>query len=156
MCNETSKSLLIFLLLTPHYFSSSHSFFRPTFSLYILLNPFSFEISNPFTSIKYEIGKTFKIIQHPQRHYNRPFKLKRWFINIDIPEGLGYLLYHSNTNTWDFLEEFVIDDESSSCCTKYKTIKAIKRVILKWELPVGTIVTCTGRYVDDTYKFEII
>lgn len=112
--------------------------------------------SNPFTSRKYEIGKTFKIIQHPQRHYNRPFKLKRWFINIDTPEGLGYLWYHSNTNTWDFLEEFIIDDVSSSYCTKYKTIKAIKRAILKWELPVGTIVTCTGRYIEDTYKFKII
>ena len=105
---------------------------------------------------KYEIGKTFKIIQHPQRHYNRPFKLKRWFIDIDIPEGLGYLLYNSNTNTWDFLEEFVIDSESSSCCTKYKTIKAIQRAILKWKLPVGTIVTCTGKYIENTYKFKII
>ena len=111
---------------------------------------------NPFTSIKYEIGKAFKIIQHPQRHYNRPFKWKRWFIDIDIPEELGYLWYHPKTNTWDFLEEFIDDSGFSSCCTKYKTIKAIKRAILKWELPVGTIVTCTGKYIEDTYKFKII
>ena len=111
--------------------------------------------STPFASIKYEIGKKFKLIQHPQRHYNRPFKFKRWFINVDIPEELGYLWYHSKTNTWDFLEEFIANSGSSSCCTKYKTIKAIKRAILKWKLPVGTIVTCTGRYVEDTYKFKI-
>ena len=64
--------------------------------------------------------------------------------------------YHENTNTWDFSEEFVISDCISSCCTKYKTIKAIKRAILKWKLPVGTIVKCTGRYIEDTYEFEII
>ena len=36
------------------------------------------------------------------------------------------------------------------------TIKAIKRSILKWKLPVGTIVKCTGRYVGDIYEFEIV
>ena len=54
------------------------------------------------------------------------------------------------------MEEFVIDEWSSSMCIEFKTIKAIKRAILKWKLPVGTIVTCTGRYVEDTYKFKIV
>lgn len=112
--------------------------------------------STPYTNKKYKVGKSFKIIKYPQQHYNRPFKLKRWFVEIDTPEELRYMWYHSNTNTWDFPEEFVISDGASSCCTKYKTIKAIKRAILKWKLPVGTIVTCTGRYVEDTYKFKII
>lgn len=112
--------------------------------------------STPYTNKKYKVGKSFKIIKYPQQHYNRPFKLKRWFVEIDTPEELRYMWYHSNTNTWDFPEEFVISDGASSCCTKYKTIKAIKRAILKWKLPVGTIVTCTGRYVEDTYKFKIV
>lgn len=112
--------------------------------------------STPYTNKKYEIGKSFKIIKCTQSHYNRPFKCKRWFIHVDIPEELGYMWYHQNTNTWDFPEEFVISDGASSCCTKYKTIKAIKRAILKWKLPVGTIVTCTGRYIGDIYEFKII
>lgn len=111
--------------------------------------------ATPYTNKKYKIGKSFKILTYPQQHYNKPFKCKIWFIDINTPEELGYMWYHQNTNTWDFPEEFVIDDWTSSCCTKYKTIKAIKRAILKWKLPVGTIVTCTGRYVGDIYEFEI-
>ena len=112
--------------------------------------------ATPYTNKKYEVGRSFKIIKYPQQQYNRPFKLKRWFVDINTPEELGYMWYHSNTNTWDFSEEFVLSDWTSSCCSKYKTIKAIKRAILKWKLPVETIVTCTGRYVDDTYEFKIV
>lgn len=112
--------------------------------------------STPYTNKKYKAGKSFKILKCPQQHYNKPFKCKRWVVHVEAPEELGYLWYHSNTNTWDFTEEFVIADGSSSCCIKYKTIRAIKRAILKWKLPVGTIVTCTGRYVDDTYEIKII
>lgn len=112
--------------------------------------------STPYTNKKYNVGKSFKIIKCPQQHVNRPFKRKRWFVDVDVPEELGYVWYHSNTNTWDFSEEFVIDEWNSSCCTEFKTIKAIKRAMIKWKLPVGTIVTCTGRYVEDTYKFKIV
>ena len=112
--------------------------------------------STPYTNKNYKVGKSFKIIKCPQKYYNRPFKCKRWFVDIDVPKELGFMWYHENTNTWDFSEEFVISDWTSSCCTKYKTIKAIKRAILKWKLPVGTIVKCTGRYIDDTYIFKIV
>ena len=111
--------------------------------------------ATPYTNKKYKVGRSFKIIKYPHEHNNRPFKQKRWFVDINPPEELGYMWYHSNTNTWDFPEEFVISDWTSSCCSKYKTIKAIKRAILKWKLPVGTIVKCTGRYVGDIYEFEI-
>lgn len=109
----------------------------------------------PYTNKKYEVGRSFKILTCSREHNNRPFKCKKWFVEIDTPEELGYMWYHSNTNTWDFSEEFVISDWTLSCCTKYKTIKAIKRAILKWKLPVGTIVKCTGRYVNDIYEFGI-
>ena len=55
----------------------------------------------------------------------------------------------------DFAEEFVCAD-AISCCCRYKTIKAVKRAILKWKFPVGTVVTCTGKYIDDTYKFIVL
>ena len=112
--------------------------------------------ATPYTNKKYKVGRSFKTLIHPHEHNNRPFKHKRWFVDINTPEELGYMWYHSNTNTWDFSEEFVISDWTSSCCSKYKTIKAIKRAILKWKLPVGTIVTCVGRYVDDIYEFKIV
>ena len=112
--------------------------------------------STPYIYENYNVGKSFRVVKRPKQRYNRPFKCKRWFIHVDTPEGLGYLWYHGNTNTWDFTGEFVISYSTSNCCTKYKTIRAIKRAILKWKFPVGTIVTCTGRYVDDTYEFKIV
>ena len=112
--------------------------------------------ATPYTNKKYKVGKSFKIIKCPQHKYNRPYKCKIWFVDVDAHEELGFLWYHSSTNTWDFTEEFVIDKWNSSMRIKFKTIKAIKRAILKWKLPVGTIVTCTGRYVEDTYEFKVV
>lgn len=112
--------------------------------------------ATPQTNKKYEVGKSFKIVKCPKQQYNRPYKCKRWFVDVEVPEELGYVWYHSNTNTWDFSEEFVIDEWNSSMCIEFKTIKAIKRAILKWKLPVGAIVTCTGRYVEDTYEFKVV
>ena len=112
--------------------------------------------ATPHTNKKYKVGKSFKIVKCPQHKYNRPHKRKRWFVDVDVPKELGYVWYHSTTNTWDFLGEFVISEWTSSSCSEYKTIKAIKRAILRWKLPVGTTVTCTGRYGSDTYEFEII
>ena len=112
--------------------------------------------ATPQTNKKYKVGKSFKIVKCPKQQYNRPYKCKRWFVDVEVPEELGYVWYHSNTNTWDFSEEFVIDEWNSSMCIEFKTIKAIKRAILKWKLPVGAIVTCTGRYVEDTYEFKVV
>ena len=112
--------------------------------------------ATPQTNKKYEVGKSFKIVKCPKQQYNKPYNRKKWLVDVEVPEELGYVWYHSNTNTWDFMEEFVIDEWSSSMCIEFKTIKAIKRAILKWKLPVGTTVTCTGRYDSDPYVFKVI
>lgn len=109
--------------------------------------------STPYTQKEYTIGKKIRCIQHSDKFYNRPYKWKYWWVGVDVPDDIVW--YHPKYNTWDFTKEFVCDD-SSSICWKYKTIKAVKRAILKWKLPIGTIVTCTGRYVDDVYKFIIL
>lgn len=109
----------------------------------------------PYTQKKYTIGKHIKCIQHPPIQYNTPFGMKFWWIEVDTPNELGYMWYHKNPNSWDFSDEFVISKSSSSVCMEYKTICAIKRAIRKWKLPVGTIVTCTGRYYNEIYKFKI-
>lgn len=112
--------------------------------------------TTPSTNQIYEIGSTFKIIQHPNPRYNRPYKYRCWHIHVEAPQELdSYMWYHDNINTWDFPEEFISGGGVSSHCIKYKTIKAIKRAILKWKLPVGTIVTCESMCMDDTYKFKI-
>ena len=112
--------------------------------------------ANPTTEKEYKIGKSYRVLQHPRPRYNRPFKRKRWDVSVDIPSELGYMWYHADTNTWDFSDEFVISDWHSSWCCRYKTIRAIKRALRKWKLPVGTVVTCEGRYLEDTYQFGII
>lgn len=110
--------------------------------------------NSPFTSYKYKIGKHFKCIKHPIYMYNTPYKCKQWFVDIDTPEELPYMWYHKNHNSWDFSDEFVASDRASNTAF-CKTIKALKRLIIKWKLPVGTIVKATGRYTNDTYKFIV-
>ena len=63
--------------------------------------------------------------------------------------------YHKDYNSWDFSEEFVISKSRSSVCFKYETIRAIKRAIRKWKLPIGTTIICTGRCSCATYVFQV-
>ena len=111
--------------------------------------------TTPYTQKKYTIGKHIKCIKHPKLQYNTPFRCDFWWVQVDPPEELGYMWYNSEYNTWDFYDEFVICKNTSSICCKYKTIRAIKRVIRKWKLPIGTIIKCTGRYTFDTYIFQV-
>lgn len=110
----------------------------------------------------YEVGKHFKIIKKPfyQNKCNYPMSYTRngvkrtpnWDVNIS---NLN-LWWHSRNKigTWDFIEEFV-ESEYSSSNTYCPSLKSIKRRILKWKLPVGTIVTLSGMYVGETYKIIV-
>lgn len=109
----------------------------------------------PYTQKKYIVGKHIKCIKHPSPRYNTTFG-KFWWVQVDPPDDLGYMWYHKDSNSWDFTDEFVISESgSSSTCVKYKTIRAIKRAIRKWKLPTGTIIKCTGRYICETYIFQV-
>lgn len=110
------------------------------------------DYTSPFTDMEYTIGKHFKCIKHPPHLYNKPFRYKNWDIHVDVPNG--YMWYHEEYGTWDFMDEFVISEWSSSCCF-CPTIKALQRKMIKWKLPVGTKVTAYGKYVADTYEFII-
>lgn len=105
--------------------------------------------SKPY--VEYVAGTHYKCIQQPTIKYNTPYKIKCWNITIDCPNN--FLWYHENHNTWDFAEEFVSDDSTSNCCYKIRTIKALKRMLIKWKLPIGCIVSVDDWY--DTYKFII-
>lgn len=111
--------------------------------------------NSPITDAKYEVGKHFKCTKHPVRFYNRPAYCKSWWVQITPPSiGVLYLTYHENLGTWDFSDEYVISDWGSNTAF-VKTIKALKRKMRKWKLPIGTIVHVTGRYVGDYYEFKI-
>ena len=111
--------------------------------------------ATPYTQKKYTIGKHIKCIKHPPIQYNTPFGCNFWWTEVNTPDELGYMWYHKNHNQWDFSDEFVISESSSSVCTKYKTMRAIKRAIRKWKLPIGTIIKCTGKYICETYIFQV-
>lgn len=107
---------------------------------------------NDIYSVKrnYNYGKHFKCLT--PNYCNKPFKQKFWWVSIQI-EG-DFMWYHEETNSWDFYDEFVASrwTSSSAFC---KTIKALKRLILKWKLPIGTIVTASGRYIGDKCEFIV-
>lgn len=107
--------------------------------------------STPFTTYEYTIGKHFNCTAHPPIKYNRPVR-GPWFISVYPPEH--FMWYHDKTDTWDFSDEFVKCEWSSSTAF-IKTIKSLKRKILKWKLPVGTMVQVLGRYVEERYLFEV-
>ena len=76
-----------------------------------------------------------------------------WDVNIS---NLNLWWHPRNKiGTWDFIEEFVLSDGESSSNTYCPSLKSIKRRILKWKLPVGTIVTLSGMYVGETYKIIV-
>lgn len=108
--------------------------------------------STPFTTYEYTIGKHFKCTEHPIVKYNRPYR-GPWFISVYPPDE-NYMWYHPKTDTWDFSDEFVKCEWASSTAFT-KTIKSLKRKILKWKLPVGTMVQVLGRYVDERYLFKV-
>lgn len=107
--------------------------------------------NSPVTSKKYISGNHFRCIEHPAIKYNTPFD-GNWFVSVTLENG--YVRYSKEHNTWDFAEEFVISYGISSHAF-FHTIRAIKRNIRKWKLPVGAIVIVTGRYVEETYKFVV-
>lgn len=102
-------------------------------------------------TVEYEVGRHFKCIKYPGVRYNKPIK-ECWFVSVDIPNT--FMWYHSNNDTWDFCDEFVISKWSSSTAF-CSTIKALKRKLLKWKLPVGAIVTVCGYLICEEYKFKI-
>ena len=99
-------------------------------------------------------GKHSRLLQSPPLRYNRPFGGGGYWVDLDIPEGLGMMRYNEEIGTWDFCEEYVIGDWISSTAT-VRTIQALKRKIRRWNLPIGTIVRASGAYVGDDYAFQV-
>lgn len=109
-----------------------------------------------------EYGTHCKMIDCPRKHgYNNPetpLKIRNWDVEIEMPNKYDFMWFHHGKDwskgTWDFSDEFVACDWSSS--TAYvSTIRALKRKIRKWRLPVGAKVIARGRYLCDKYEFLV-
>lgn len=118
--------------------------------------------TSPSLEGTYEVGKHFKIIKRPfyQNKCNYPMSyiknnVKRhpdW--DIDIVNDTMSWHPKNKIGTWDFYKEFVASEysRSTSFCP---SLKSIKRRILKWKLPVGTIVRLRGMYVGEDYEIIV-
>lgn len=124
--------------------------------------------TSPTREGTYEVGKHFRIVKRPfyQNVCNYPMRfvnkagVKRqtsWDVSIEVPND-EYMWWHDygrKIGTWDFASEFVVGSKWSFSSSDCPSLKSIKRRILKWKLPVGTIVTLQGMYVDETYMIII-
>lgn len=112
--------------------------------------------SHPASFTDYIPGEHFKCIKHPAFKFNKPFKAKAYDVQIELPKYLEnkYMWYHHSTKTWDFSEDFVLADWSSSMAY-VPSIKSLKRYVKKWKLPIGTKLKLTGRYTFDNYEFIV-
>lgn len=114
--------------------------------------------------IDYEHGRHLKLLRKGKLAANTPFGCRSWFINVDCPKDMGYMWCHSYKNknrkpTWDFTSEFVggWDMCGSDYCVgiRPRTLRAAKKLIISWGLPIGSIVRLTGRYIDDYWEFIV-
>ena len=101
-------------------------------------------------------GKHFRCTIKPEIKFNTA--IGKWMINVDIPFSDYHLpmKYCSKHNSWDFASDYVEAVQTMECDGRFKTIKAIKRNILKWNLPVGSIVTCIDTsFGTNNYRFVV-
>lgn len=125
--------------------------------------------ASPTLEGTYEVGRHFKVIKKPypnKCNYPMPYRSKRdnvkrqpsWDVSIKLPDSFEeYMWWHdsSKIGTWDFSSEFVENCRWSSSSSACPSLKSLKRRILKWKLPVGTVVTLQGRYVGEDYKIIV-
>ena len=105
-----------------------------------------------------EYGSHFRLIKSPNGKktipFERPLKGMWWVTVENVNDKYDSMWYNDYTDTWDFMEEFVISKWTSN--TAYvKTITGLKRKIRKWKLPVGAKVCVSGSYVDEKYEFVV-
>ena len=105
-----------------------------------------------------EYGSHFKLVKSPSGKNSIPFErpLKgMWWVSVEnANDKYDSMWYSDDTNTWDFMDEFVIGCGISSIAY-VKTITALKRKIRKWKLPIGTKVLVSGRYIGEEYEFIV-
>lgn len=109
--------------------------------------------ASPRTDINYVPGRHVKMLYWPGKKYNRPVRSRLW-VSIELPEYVDNHMWHNDSGTWDFCDEYVISDGVSSVAFA-DTIKGLIRKIRKWKFPVGTKVRADGNYVGEYWEFIV-
>lgn len=108
--------------------------------------------TTPCVDFEYEKGSHFYCTKHPAGMFNKPYKAKSWMVDIREPEGMPFMWYSEDHNSWDFCDEFVYNRKGwKRTYTFVHSIRALKRLIRKWQLPVGTKVRASDRFDDYTF-----
>lgn len=105
------------------------------------------------------IGNNIKCIKYPK--FGNKSKLqepKKWLTWITVEyqdtDKLESFWYNEDYDTW--VESYELGTATTNVCTKpIKSVKALIRKIRKWRLPKNTIVTFSGKYVDNEFEFLI-
>lgn len=115
--------------------------------------------------IRYEKGKHFVTTTKPNIKVNNNGTKRPWLVMVDAPSNIHsrYTLaltdesmwYIPEKDEWGFVEEF-INKGITNVNFSVRTIKALKRKIRKWELPIGSIVTATDVTLTYKYQFKIL
>lgn len=112
------------------------------------------------TFVRPEAGKHLKLIKKPKfKKVNKFYSycshkhvFRGYWVQLESPKG--YLLYNEDYDCWLLPHElgYWTSDTADTNC---KSLKALYRKILKWNLPVGTIVRFETRFVGEGGKFLV-
>lgn len=116
---------------------------------------------------EYTPGKHFRVTKSPSNFgfckFEKPL-IGQWMVEVETTATNDFydlwMWYHNykdkrKSGTWDFSDDFIADYEWSSSCAHVPSITALKRMIRKWKLPIGTTVTARGRYKYEIYEFVV-
>ena len=110
--------------------------------------------TTPCVDFEYEKGSHFYCAKHPVCMFDKPYKAKSWMVDVKVPDDMPFMWYSEDHNSWDFSDEFVYNRGGwKRSYTFVHSIRALKRLIRKWQLPVGTKVRASDRY--DDYVFIV-
>lgn len=100
-------------------------------------------------------GTKIKIIKYPK--FGNKGKLcekknRMKFITVDLSDD--WMWYNKDYDYWISSNELGYFT-SNMCHKRINSTKAMIRQIRKWKLPIGSIVTWSGRYIDNDFKFLV-
>ena len=114
------------------------------------------------TFVRPEGGKHLKLIKKSNHNF-----LQKWFntsinkkvmdkfiVDVELPDG-DFAFYYSENNYWAMKGELVHGQSQPFAEVSVKSLVALGRVILKWNLPVGSKVTFDGA-IDTNVHGEIL
>ena len=103
---------------------------------------------------QYPRGTRYIILTKPKYK----FRYKHWYVDIYGYAPDGYYWYYGWDSKQWYNSSSLMPSETRSSCAHPKNITARKlnRLIKKWNLPIGTVITLSSRYIGSEYKIKIV